>query len=77
MTRILVSVSIAVMAGYALHALAQVRADPRSVTAIASSSSEGVSSVWFFDPADRFGIRLPNRSRGSERGVQTEGGVAL
>jgi hypothetical protein len=53
MTRILVSVSIAVMAGYALHALAQVRADPRSVTAIASSSSEGVSFVWFFDPADR------------------------
>jgi hypothetical protein len=50
MTRILVSVIVATLAGYAL---AQVRIDTRSaVAAIASSSSEGVSFVWFYDPSD-------------------------
>jgi hypothetical protein len=54
MTRILVSVVAAAVMGYALHALAQVRIDTRSaVTPIASSSSEGVSFTWFYDPAER------------------------
>ena len=53
MIRILVLVAAAAMAGYALHALAQIRADTRPVTPIASSSSEGVAFVWFYDPADR------------------------
>jgi hypothetical protein len=53
MVRVLVSVLVVALAGYALHALAQVRFDTRSaVTAIASSSSEGVSFVWFYDPSD-------------------------
>jgi hypothetical protein len=53
MIRILVPVVVAALAGYALHALAQVRIDTRAaVTAIASSSSEGVSFVWFYDPSD-------------------------
>ena len=54
MIRILVPVLAAALTGYALHALAQVRIDTRSaVTPIASSSSEGVSFAWFYDPADR------------------------
>lgn len=40
--------------GYAVHALAQVRADLRpAVSAIASSSSNGVSFAWFYDPLER------------------------
>jgi len=54
MARILVPILLAVAMGYALHAFAQVRIDTRSaVTSIASSSSEGVSFVWFYDPAER------------------------
>ena len=54
MIRILVPVVMAALTGYALHALAQVRINTQSaVTAIASSSSEGVSFAWFYDPAER------------------------
>ena len=54
MMKILVPVLMAAATGYALHAFAQVRIDTRSaVTPVASSSSEGVSFVWFYDPADR------------------------
>lgn len=39
---------------YGAHALAQVRTDLRPpVTAIGSSSSNGISFAWFYDPADR------------------------
>ena len=54
MIRILVSILVAAAMGYALHAFAQARIDTRSaVTSIASSSSEGVSFVWFYDPSER------------------------
>jgi hypothetical protein len=54
MVRILVPILVAAAMGYALLAFAQARFDTRStVTAVASSSSEGVSFVWFYDPADR------------------------
>jgi hypothetical protein len=44
----------AMAAGYALHALAQPRAEIRTaVSALGTSSSNGVSFAWFFDPADR------------------------
>jgi hypothetical protein len=45
---------VAALGGYALHALAQGRIDIRTaVTTIGTSSSNGVSFAWFFDPADR------------------------
>jgi hypothetical protein len=45
---------LAAIAGYAAHALAQPRVDLRpAMTAIASSSSNGVSFAWFYDPAAR------------------------
>ena len=54
MIRILALVVAVVLTGYGLHLLAQPRVDTRSaVTPIASSSSNGVSFAWFYDPADR------------------------
>jgi hypothetical protein len=45
---------LATLTGFGLHAFAQPRLDARSaVTPIGSSSSNGVSFAWFYDPADR------------------------
>ncbi len=45
---------LAALGAFALHALAQGRIDIRTaVTAIGTSSSNGVSFAWFYDPADR------------------------
>lgn len=45
---------LAALTGFCLHAFAQPRLEVRSaVTPIGSSSSNGVSFSWFFDPADR------------------------
>ena len=44
----------AVAAGYGLHALAQSRFDVRPALApIGTSSSNGVSFIWFFDSNER------------------------
>ena len=44
----------AVAAGYGLHALAQSRFDVRPALApIGTSSSNGISFAWFYDPTDR------------------------
>ena len=54
MTRLFVVVVIAALAGYALHALAQGRAEIRTaVTTLGTSSSNGISFAWFYDSADR------------------------
>ncbi len=53
MLKILVLVFAALAVGYAFHAPAQPRIDTRpAVTPIQSSSSNGVSFVWFYDPAE-------------------------
>ena len=45
---------VAVLAGYGFHALAQVRPDVRqAVTPMGTSSSNGVSFVWFYDSLER------------------------
>jgi hypothetical protein len=47
-------VLVATLGGYGLHALAQVRLDVRqAVSAIGTSSSNGISFVWFYDSAER------------------------
>ncbi len=47
-------VAVAAAIAYGAHALAQVRSDLRPpLTAIGSSSSNGVSFAWFYDPAER------------------------
>jgi anti-sigma-K factor RskA len=54
MTKIAAVAIVAAIAGYALHAFAQPRADARmAVTALGTSSSNGISFAWFYDPADR------------------------
>ena len=54
MARVAALVLIAVLAGFGFHALAQVRTDVRPpVTPIGTSSSNGISFAWFYDPADR------------------------
>ena len=54
MIKILALVAVAALTGYTLHVLAQIRVDTRAaVTPIVSSSSNGVSFAWFYDPAER------------------------
>ena len=54
MTRIVAVLIGAALAGYVVHALAQGRFDARTaVTTIGTSSSNGISFAWFYDPADR------------------------
>ncbi|MEP7207974.1 MAG: hypothetical protein ABI920_13630 [Casimicrobiaceae bacterium] len=45
---------LAVAAAYGALALAQVRTDLRPpVTTLGTSSSNGISFAWFYDPSDR------------------------
>jgi len=54
MAKLIVIMVLATLAGYALHAFAQARVDIRTgVTNLGTSSSNGVSFAWFYDPADR------------------------
>ena len=54
MMKILALVVLAALTGYTLHVLAQTRVDTRAaVTPIVSSSSNGISFAWFYDPAER------------------------
>jgi len=54
MKRIAALVLAAAAGGYALHALAQSRFDVRPTAApIGTSSSNGISFAWFYDPAER------------------------
>ena len=54
MIKILTLVVVAALTGYAVHVLGQTRVDTRAaVTPIVSSSSNGVSFAWFYDPAGR------------------------
>ena len=43
---------VAILAGYGLHVFAQSRIDVRpTLMPVASSSSNGVSFAWFYDPS--------------------------
>jgi len=55
MIRVVSVVVFAVLVGYGLHVVAQMRAETRGavVTPVASSSSNGISFLWFYDAADR------------------------
>ena len=54
MIKILTLVVVAALTGYAVHVLGQTRVDTRAaVTPIVSSSSNGISFAWFYDPAER------------------------
>lgn len=54
MHKLAAAVLIALLAGFGWHVLAQSRIDVRpAVTAIGTSSSNGVSFAWFFDGNNR------------------------
>lgn len=54
MAKMAALVLVAALAGYGIHALAQLRADVRQlVTAIGTSSSNGISFAWFYDSTER------------------------
>lgn len=54
MKKVVAVIAASAIAGYALHALAQVRMDVRpAVVAIGSSSSNGISFAWFYDQTER------------------------
>ena len=54
MRTLAVPVVIALLAGFGLHALAQSRIDVRPAPSpMGTSSSNGVSFAWFFDPHHR------------------------
>ncbi len=52
MNKTLVLLLFAAVATYAIHAFAQLR-DARTVTPIGTSSSSGISFVWFYDSSER------------------------
>lgn len=54
MRKLAAALLIALLAGFGWHVLAQSRIDVRpAVTAIGTSSSNGVSFAWFFDANSR------------------------
>ncbi|MGA8054913.1 MAG: hypothetical protein WCA12_13810 [Burkholderiales bacterium] len=54
MLKLAVSLLLTALAGYGVFAFAQGRTDLRTaVTPIGSSSSDGISFAWFYDPAER------------------------
>ena len=54
MKKLVTMLVAAVAAGYGLHALAQSRFDVRPALApIGTSSSNGISFAWFYDPTER------------------------
>ncbi|MEO7851828.1 MAG: hypothetical protein ABIR94_06170 [Rubrivivax sp.] len=55
MSKVTILVLGALLAGYAMHAWAQQgRIDVRTtVTPMGTSSSNGISFAWFYDPTDR------------------------
>jgi hypothetical protein len=54
MSKVLAWILVAAAGGYGLHALAQSRLDVRTTAApIGTSSSNGISFAWFYDPAER------------------------
>ena len=67
MSKVIVLLFGALMAGYVMHAWAQQgRIDVRTaVTPIGTSSSNGVSFAWFYDPTDRsvYVYRTPQAAR--------------
>lgn len=52
MNKTLALLLFAAVATYAIHAFAQIR-DARTVTPIGTSSSNGISFVWFYDSSER------------------------
>ena len=54
MAKVAVLMLVAVLGAYAFHTLAQGRADVRqAITPVGTSSSNGISFVWFYESTSR------------------------
>lgn len=74
--RVVVFVLAAAAAAYAFHALAQGRLDARLAAApIGTSSSNGISFVWFYDPSER--TVYVCRSGGGSDGIECKAKAQL
>lgn len=77
MFKTLILILVALSIGYAFHALAQGRIDTRpAVTPIQSSSSNGVSFVWFYDQAERT-VYVCRAGQGAGDGVECKAKTSL
>jgi len=77
MTKLAVLVIVAALAGYAFHAFAQARADIRTaVTIVGTSSSNGISFAWFYDPAVRT-VYVCRAGQGAGDGVDCKSNTPL
>jgi hypothetical protein len=76
MFRIAAFVLAAAAAGYGLHAVAQGRLDARPAAApMGTSSSNGVSFAWFYDPTER--IVYVCRTGGNSDALECKGRAQL
>jgi hypothetical protein len=77
MTKVAAFVLVAVLAGYAFHTLAQVRPEIRqSVTPIGTSSSNGISFVWLYEPTERT-VYVCRTGQGGGEAVECKGRTNL
>ena len=76
MTMVAVLVLIAVLAGYGFQTLAQIRPEVRQAVAIGSSSSNGISFVWFYDATAR-AVYVCRTGQGGRDPVDCKGGATL
>ena len=77
MTKVVALALIAALAGLGLHVFAQGRADVRpAVTSLGSSSSNGLSFAWFYDPTERT-VYVCRAGHGSGDTVECKAKTAL
>ena len=77
MTKVAALTLVAVLAGYGFHALAQGRVDARQVaTPIGTSSSNGISFVWFYDSTAR-AVYVCRAGQGGGDSVECKAGTTL
>ena len=77
MTKVAAFVLLAVLAGYGFHTLAQVRSEIRqAVMPIGTSSSNGISFVWLYEPTERT-VYVCRAGHGGGDAVECKGRTTL
>jgi len=68
---------ITALVGYCIYAVAETRIDVRpAVTPIGTSSSDGESFAWFYDPGDR-AVYVCRTSKAAAAAVECKGKATL
>jgi hypothetical protein len=77
MTKVAALILVAVLTGYGFHVLAQGRPDVRQTVApIGTSSSNGISVVWFYESTTR-NVYACRTGHGSGDAVDCKGSATL